>query len=718
MKNIIAFIILISTVFNSYSQQNFTMQEAVLGISTTLAPANFKGLQWRGNNALVYSIGKDTNEKWVQINIPNGSIDTLSSAKEWRTLMSKNNISGSNKLPALTWLNNTEAYFVIDSTYYLLNINKQLFTVKKLYSIPASAEHTTMHAATKNLAFVYNYNLYCISTDGALRAITQDGSANLLYGTSVHRDEFGIDGGIFWSNDGAHLAYYKMDQSMVKDYPIIDWKAIPATVRNIKYPFAGDTSHQVSLNVYHLSNNTNTKIITPGPADQYLTSVGWASNNEALFIGVLNRFQKYYELNKYNANTGNKINTITTEQSTIYVEPQHSLMPVPNKPNDYIYWSNKSGYTHLYLYNDEKKNLKQITQGSYNVNEILGYNQNNSELIISSSKDDPREKNIYAVDIYDNTFRKLSNEGGVHRAICNSNASYVLDVYNNNSIPRNIEVLAVEGDYEKRLLTANNTLNNYNVAQVKPIQLNASDGTLLYGKLIVPHNFDANKKYPVIVYLYNGPHIQLNTNSWPASGNLWYDYLTQQGYIVWVMDGRGSGNRGLAFEQATHLKLGTIEMEDQLVGINYLKQLAYIDSTRMGMHGWSFGGFMTTSFMLRQPNIFKVAVAGGPVMDWSKYEIMYTERYMSTPADNKQGYEDNNLLTKTKNLKGKLLIIHGTDDDVVVLQHSQLFIKNCVDNGIPIDYFNYVGHPHNVRGKDRVHLMQKITDYFNLHLKP
>ncbi|MET3877553.1 dipeptidyl aminopeptidase/acylaminoacyl peptidase [Chitinophaga sp. OAE865] len=225
------------------------------------------------------------------------------------------------------------------------------------------------------------------------------------------------------------------------------------------------------------------------------------------------------------------------------------------------------------------------------------------------------------------------------------------------------------------------------------------------------------KTYPVIVYLYNGPNVQLIRNTYPYSGNLWYEYMAQHGYVIFTMDGRGSDNRGKAFEQATFRQLGTVEMNDQLQGVAYLKSLPYINQQKMGVHGWSFGGFMTTSLMLRHPGVFQAAVAGGPVIDWSMYEVMYTERYMDTPQENPEGYANSNLLTQTKHLQGKLMLIHGTNDDVVVWQHSLKFLKACVDNEVQVDYFVYPGHLHNVLGKDRVHLMQKITDYFDANLK-
>jgi dipeptidyl-peptidase-4 len=311
----------------------------------------------------------------------------------------------------------------------------------------------------------------------------------------------------------------------------------------------------------------------------------------------------------------------------------------------------------------------------------------------------------------------LDNENGVHSGILSPNFEYIYDSFANAETPRKVNIINTKNGKIENILNAENPLVKYDRPEVKNVTLKADDGTPLYGKLILPTNFDATKKYPVIVYLYNGPNVQLITNSFPASGNLWYDYMAQNGYVVFSMDGRGSFNRGRDFENATFGKLGTVEMEDQLKGVDYLKSLPFVDANKMGVHGWSFGGFMTTSLMLRHPDVFKVGVAGGPVIDWNMYEIMYTERYMDTPEKNPEGYKTANLLDKVQNLKGKLLMIHGAQDDVVVWQHSINFLKSAVDKGVQVDYFAYPGHPHNVIGKDRVHLMQKITDYFDLYLK-
>jgi dipeptidyl-peptidase-4 len=478
---------------------------------------------------------------------------------------------------------------------------------------------------------------------------------------------------------------------------------------------AGATSHEVSIPVFDIKTQKTTVLQIDGPADQYLTCVTWKPDGTAIYVGVLNRAQNHLKLNEYNASTGAFVKTLFEEKNDKYVEPQHELTFVPGKQNEFIWWSQRDGYMHLYLYNNDGKLIRQITKGNWVVNELISIA--NDKLFFTSSKKSPLEKQLSVVQLKNAQIKDLTNASGTHTVSMNHDGTYFYDTYSNDTLPRIAYIGNVLSGKSDTLLKAKNTLLDYNRPTVNAINLKASDGTLLYGKIILPTDFDSSKKYPVIVYLYNGPHIQLIKNSFPASGNLWYEYMAQKGYIVFTMDGRGSSNRGLQFEQAVYRKLGTVEMEDQLQGVAYLKSLAYVDTNRMGIHGWSFGGFMTTSFMLRNPGVFKVGVAGGPVLDWSMYEVMYGERYMDTPQENPEGYAANKLTDKVKQLKGKLLLIHGTSDDVVVMQHSINAIKKSVEEGVQIDYFVYPNHLHNVRGKDRIHLMQKITDYFDTYLK-
>jgi dipeptidyl-peptidase-4 len=288
----------------------------------------------------------------------------------------------------------------------------------------------------------------------------------------------------------------------------------------------------------------------------------------------------------------------------------------------------------------------------------------------------------------------------------------VVDNFSSAQIPREYNIIQTKTGKVMSLFKAENPIKDYQTGSWRLFSIKNSEGTDLYCRLFKPVNFDSTKKYPVLVYLYNGPHSQMVTNTWMAGGELWYQYMAQKGFIVFTLDGRGTSYRGKAFEQAIHRRLGTVEMEDQLKGVEYLKSLSYVDPARIGVHGWSYGGFMTTSLMTRNPGVFKVGVCGGPVIDWSYYEIMYGERYMDTPQENKEGYDNNNLLNYVDKLKGKLLMIHGAQDNVVVWQHSILYQKKAVDKGVQLDYYVYPGHEHNVLGKDRAHLMEKVTNYF------
>lgn len=308
--------------------------------------------------------------------------------------------------------------------------------------------------------------------------------------------------------------------------------------------------------------------------------------------------------------------------------------------------------------------------------------------------------------------KRLTEGNGFHNAVVSKKGDYVIDAFSSCYTPGEYRVVNTTSGKSQLFYKAENPIKEYKTGSWRLFTIKNNAGQDLWCRLFRPVDFDSTKKYPVLVYLYNGPHSQLVTNRWMAGGELWYQYMAQKGFIVFTLDGRGTSYRGKEFEQAIHRQLGTVEMEDQLKGVEYLKSLPYVDASRLGVHGWSFGGFMTTSLMTRNPGIFKVGACGGPVIDWSYYEIMYGERYMDTPQENKEGYDKNNLLNYVDKLKGRLLMIHGAQDPVVVWQHSILYQKKAVDKGVQLDYYVYPGHEHNVLGKDRAHLMEKICNYF------
>lgn len=694
-------------------QQQFTMEEAVLGLRTNLAPDNIKQFNWIPNsNNFTQVVGSKDQSFLVNQSATNAKkVDTLISLNTLnQVLFQKDSLKA---MPAHSWSNNN-LVVMLPNNYYILERNNTIWSKKATQTLPKGAANIQHDKNYQQYAFTIDNNLYLLDAYGKVHQITNATDLNIISGQSVHRNEFGINGGIFISPKGNQIAFYTMDQTMVADYPIVNWSKTPAVVENIKYPMAGRTSHQVKLGVYNIQSQKTTYLNIAGPKDQYLTSVTWSPDEKYIYVGVLSRNQKHLALNQYNANTGQFVKTLFEEKSDTYVEPQHPLYFINN--NEFVWWSQRDGYMHLYRYNTDGKLLNQITKGDWLVNGIYKIDASNKNIYFSATKADAREKHTYVVNYTNGKITALDQEAGMHTAVFNDQ-NYFVDIFQNAENPRTINIKNASGKQVRPLLKAENKLAKYDQANVEMVTLQAEDGTPLYGKLITPADMDPNKKYPVIVYLYNGPHLQLITNGYPATGNLWYDYLAQNGYVVFTMDGRGSSNRGHKFESATYEQLGQVEMKDQLVGVDYLKTLPFVDASRMGVHGWSYGGFMTTSLMTQYPEVFKVGVAGGPVIDWNMYEIMYTERYMNHPEQNPEGYKQTNLLDKSDKLQGKLLMIHGADDDVVIWQHSLNFIENSVKAGKQVDYYVYPGHKHNVLGKDRVHLMQKITDYFDANLK-
>lgn len=690
--------------------QKFTMAEAVNGLRTNLAVKNISQFSWTEDGKSYIQAVKGG---YLITDLKSNKQDTLLSLNQLNKQLSTNKL---NAVPTVKFLNNSNGYFNADNQMFWVEKSGNDWKVKTTSALNEDASNIRVFEDNQTLAYTVKNNLY-VNRNGKSVAVTNDADENIINGQAVHRNEFGIDTGIFPAPNSGSVAFYRMDQTMVADYPVIDWSVTPAVNHNVKYPMAGGVSHQVTLGVYNIKDQSTTFLKIEGEKDQYLTAITWSPDSKYIFVGVLNRGQNHLKMNQYDAATGSFVKTLFEETNDKYVQPQHPLVFFPKSNTDFIWQSQRSGYNHLFHYSLEKGLISQITKGDWLVTDILGFNEKKKEIYFVSTKETPLERHLYKINWTNFKMQRLDNAEGMHTGVLSSDGNYLFDVYANANTPRVGNIINTNTLKYTNILTAENTLKNYQRPEIKNVNLKADDGTSLYGKIILPTNFDSNKKYPVIVYLYNGPNIQLITNTFPASGNLWYEYMAQNGYIIFTMDGRGSSNRGLKFEQAIFRNLGTTEMDDQMKGVEYLKSLPYVDAERMGIHGWSFGGFMTTSFMLRKPDVFKVGVAGGPVIDWKMYEIMYGERYMDTPQENPEGYAKANLLDKVQNLKGKLLMIHGAQDDVVVWQHSIKFIKSAVDNGVQLDYFVYPGHPHNVIGKDRVHLMQKITDYFDQNLK-
>jgi len=571
---------------------------------------------------------------------------------------------------------------------------------------------------SKATAYVKGHQLYVADAKGTEHQLTTDGSREIVYGQSVHRNEFGIQKGTFWSPDGMRLAFYRMDQSMVADYPQVDIFPREATYEPDKYPMAGMTSHEVTIGVYDLNIDKTVYLKAGDPKDRYFTNIAWSTDAKTIYLFELNRDQNDCRLVSYDAQTGNKLAEIYRETSEKYVEPLHPIQFLPWDDSKFIMQSQRDGYNHIYLYNTNGQLLKQLTSGPWVVLNVLGFNAKQKSIIIEANKYHPLHRQLYSVNIRSGKMTQLTSDDGVHHGELSVSGSFVIDRHSAPTQPFNLNVLPVDGRKGTRLLTAEDPWKDY----VQPIfecgSIKAADGTTdLFYRMVKPHDFDITKKYPTVVYVYGGPHAHNVEAAWHWYSRSWETYMAQKGYIVFILDNRGSENRGRDFEQATFRQLGQIEMQDQMKGVEYLKTLPFIDMQRLGVHGWSFGGFMTISLMLNYPDVFKVGVAGGPVIDWKWYEVMYGERYMDTPETNPEGYAKISLLDKAKNLKGKLQIITGYNDNTVVPQHCLSFLDACVKAGTQPDFFAYPGEEHNMRGHASVHLHERITQYFEDYLK-
>ena len=571
---------------------------------------------------------------------------------------------------------------------------------------------------SRAFAFVKDCNFYVTDKDGNTRQLTTDGSREIVYAQSVHRDEFGIRKGTFWSPDGQKLAFYRMDQSMVTDYPQVDIFSRIAEYRPDKYPMAGETSHKVTVGVYDLQTGKTVYLKAGDPTDRYFTNIAWSPDAKSVLMFELNRDQNDCRLVCYDASTGEKKAEIYRETSPKYVEPLHPVVFLPWDDTKFIMQSQKDGYNHLYLFSADGKELRQLTKGPFVVIDVLGFNRKDKSVIVITNETSPIQNNIYAVSIANGKRKRLDNGRGVHNGALSASGQWAYDKYTEPDVPRNIEITNTSTAKRKAYFCAEDPWKGYNVPEYSCGTIKAADGvTDLYYRMVKPVGFDATKKYPTVVYVYGGPHAHNVEASWHYWSRSWETYMAQKGYLLFILDNRGSENRGRDFEQATFRQLGQIEMQDQMKGVEFLKSLPYVDSERLGVHGWSFGGFMTISLMTNYPDVFKVGVAGGPVIDWKWYEVMYGERYMDTPQTNPDGYAKTSLLSRAKDLKGKLQIITGYNDPTVVPQHCLSFIAECIKSGTQPDFFAYPGEPHNMRGHQSVHLHERITQYFEDYLK-
>ena len=750
MKIKLLFLLIMASLSMSAQDKLFTLEDLNFGGNNyrNLQPEN-KWLTWWGDELIrtdveeCYLVNKKTGKETLLFTLD--QINKWAKSDDTKQVRYLSNATFPYANKPIVALGNKKAFILVDFKKH------QIVWQDSISGQTANDWNKTSRAT----AYVEDHQLFIVDAQGKKHQLSTDGSRDIVYGQSVHRNEFGIDKGTFWSPNGERLAFYRMDQSMVADYPQVDIFPREATYEPDKYPMAGMNAHVVTVGVYDIATNKTVYLKTPngsvlsdsvaatvpaatvpaatvpaatvpavstaGFSPIYFTNIAWSPDGKTIYMFELNRDQNDCRLVSYDATTGERIAELYRETSEKYVEPMHPIVFLPWDATKFVIQSQKDGYNHLYLFDINGKELKQLTKGQWVVEEMLGFNKKDKSIIIVSNEKNAIQHNLYAVDTKTGKRTLLDNGRGSHHGVLSESGSWLYDKYTEPDVPRNIDAIHVASGSpasSTRLLTAKDPWQGYQQPIFESGTIKAADGkTDLFYRMVKPHDFDATKKYPTVVYVYGGPHAHNVEAAWHWYSRSWETYMAQKGYVLFILDNRGSENRGLEFEQATFRQLGQVEMQDQMKGVEYLKSLPYVDANRLGIHGWSFGGFMTISLMLNYPDVFKVGVAGGPVIDWKWYEVMYGERYMDTPQQNPEGYAKASLIDKAKNLKGKLQIITGYNDNTVVPQHCLSFLNACIKAGTQPDFFAYPGEEHNMRGHASVHLHERITQYFEDYLK-
>ncbi len=699
--------------------QELTLKDAMLKAGTDLGPERLPQLSWvegaatysfvKGDTLWENGIGKMTDG--VAASLADLNRDLPDSAKL-------------KAFPAITWESAARFRFQHNAHVYTWDRGRRVLHAR-VRLLPGAANEDMGEGG--RVAYTVDNDLYIgLPNEPQAVRVTNDGTDGIVNGQSVHRNEYGIEKGTFWSPDGSKLAFYRMDERMVTTYQLEDIGSKPSSFRTIRYPMAGQASHHVRIGVFDLATRRTLFLNTGLPEDQYLTNIAWGPDARHLYVVHLDRATTLARLVEYDLTTGNAVRTVLEERDERYVEPQVPMHFLKQRPQQFIWTSARDGWTHLYLYDLRTGLVRQLTTGAWNVKRIVGLDARGTAVFVEGTEAGTGfpgagaiRTQLLRVELSNGRSTPLTSTPGTHHGDLSSDGQYLLDRWSSTTVPARIELLdARTGQGLKVLLNSRDPLAGVKHGPVELLTIPGQDGDRLHARLIKPSGFDSRQRYPVIVYLYNGPHVQLVTDSWLGGAPLWMLHAAERGYLVFSVDGRGSEGRGRAFEQAVHRRLGEVEMQDQLHGVAWLKGLPYVDPERMAVHGWSFGGFMTTSLMLKAPGAFKLGVAGGPVMDWTMYEVMYTERYMDTPQENPDGYAASQLVGKCDQLQGELLIIHGQQDDVVLPEHSYAFLKDCIGKGEQVEFFVYPGHAHNVRGRDRLHLMTMVLDRIDRSLRP
>ncbi len=718
MKKITGHILwfLFLSLINVSAQPKILTLENVLGENAKeLQPVVPKHLSWLPSGEQYSYIIKDNliigN---VADNIPDISL-SLATLNGWLTAQSLDTLG---KFPEIHWQDDQRFWFW--KKEHLISADMQGNSARLLAKLPKVDEKRITSGTAPLVAYAAADSLYVLDKNGKTTLVAGSEGDGIKYGVSAHRREFGIRAGSFWSPEGKYLAFYRKDESMVTDYPYVDYSERPAVLKAAKYPMAGMANHLVTIGIYKTGSRDKIVWLKTGePADQYFTNLTFSPDEKHLYMAHINRDQNQLRMIQYEAKSGKPKLTIFQESEEKYLDPQVGPIFLNDDSKTFLWLSQRDGWRHFYQYDRDGNFIKQLTMGNWEVVKYKGCDTEGKQIFFTATKDGVLNRHLYKLDLESGAIERLTKNAGTHDVEVSPDGRYFADVFSNMQTPGKAGIYDAAGSLLKIFHEAEDPLEAYQMGEVRIAPMRNNNGDSLFTRIIFPPNFEENQQYPLLVYVYGGPHSQNVQNRWLGGGGswqLWLNYMATRGYIVMTTDNRGTYNRGLSFEQETFRQLGKLEVADQLSIVNSLVAKGIVDSSRIGVIGWSYGGFMSASLMLEAPERFKAGISGAPVTDWQYYETVYTERYMDTPETNAAGYEMSSTLNKLEQLQGKLLMIHGTSDNIVMWQHSVLFIEAAMKAGKQVDYMIYPGHKHGVRGKDRTHLFQRMTGWLEENL--
>jgi len=597
--------------------------------------------------------------------------------------------------------------------YYVWNREKKTIT-------PIMNEEKVLYATLSpdgnSVAFIFKGNLYVRNLlDGKLTQITNDGSADIFNGVSdwVYEEEFVVTRAYFWSPDSKSIAYYRFDDSKVPVFSMNEYHdSLYPTVYSFRYPKAGTPNPSVAIKIYNIPSGATTDVTPPG-SFEYVPRIKWTLSSSLLSVQFMNRHQDSLVLVLADASSG-KTSPVFTEASKTYIDINDALTFINNN-KEFIWMSDKDGYTHLYRYAIDGRLINQITKGKWDITDFKGIDEKTNTLYYGSTETSPIDRDLDCIKLDGTGMKKLSTQTGSNSADFSSDYHYYISTFSDAETPDFITLHNSDGK-QLRVLednkTLKDTLGHYNLGKKKFFSFTTTQGVNLNGWMITPPDFDSSKKYPVLMYVYGGPGINTVNNNFDGFNGMWYQMLAEKGYIVASIDNRGTGARGSEFQKCTYLHLGKLETEDQIEGAKYFQSRSYADKSRIGIWGWSYGGYMAANCITKGADYFKMAISVAPVTDWEYYDSIYTERYMRTPGENPDGYRDGSPLNYADKVKGHYLVVAGTGDDNVHFQNTVEFVHALEKAEKPFSLMIFPDKNHGIYGGNTRHyLFTQLTDY-------